>query len=139
VFKELKLIEQWGSGIKRIKLTCKEYGLKEPLIQEKNDFVDVELYRPIIIGTDEKTLETVGKLAEAVGKPAEVTIVVFDQEQQVLDYLKEHKTIVSKMTEQLLGIKESRARELLKKMVEKNLIAKSGSGKNTYYNLQIIK
>lgn len=45
VFKELGLIEQWGSGINRIKTICKEKGLQEPKIQEQNDFVDVELYR----------------------------------------------------------------------------------------------
>ena len=45
IFKELGLIEQWGSGIKRIKHSCKKAGLKEPVITEKNDFVDVEIYR----------------------------------------------------------------------------------------------
>jgi ATP-dependent DNA helicase RecG len=47
VFKELNLIEQWGSGIRRIKRSCFDLGLREPLIQEKNDFVDVEIWRPI--------------------------------------------------------------------------------------------
>lgn len=45
IFKELGLIEQWGSGIKRIKHFCKKAGLKEPVITKKNDFVDVEIYR----------------------------------------------------------------------------------------------
>jgi len=47
VFKELGLIEQWGSGIARIKKSCFDIGLKEPKIVEMNDFVDVEFYRPI--------------------------------------------------------------------------------------------
>lgn len=48
VFKELGLIEQWGSGINRIKTICKENELKDPKIEEQNDFVDVEFFRPII-------------------------------------------------------------------------------------------
>ena len=35
VFKELNYIEQWGSGIRRIKSSCKARGLKEPEIVEK--------------------------------------------------------------------------------------------------------
>ncbi len=45
VFKELNYIEQWGSGILRIKSSCKARGLKEPEVVEKGDFVDVSLYR----------------------------------------------------------------------------------------------
>jgi ATP-dependent DNA helicase RecG len=48
VFKELGYIEQWGSGIQRIKAACLAQGLAEPRIQEKGDFVDVEFYRPIV-------------------------------------------------------------------------------------------
>lgn len=45
VFKELNYIEQWGSGIKRIKSSCLNYGLKEPIIKETGDFVSVDIYR----------------------------------------------------------------------------------------------
>ena len=48
VFKELGLIEQWGSGINRIMLACKKAGLDQPKIREQGDFVDVEFYRPKI-------------------------------------------------------------------------------------------
>ncbi|WP_041740115.1 RNA-binding domain-containing protein, partial [Echinicola vietnamensis] len=46
VFKELGLIEQWGSGINRIISACKGYGLQTPIIQEKNDYFDNEFIRP---------------------------------------------------------------------------------------------
>lgn len=48
VFKELGLIEQWGSGINRIMLACKKAELDQPKIREQGDFVDVEFYRPKI-------------------------------------------------------------------------------------------
>jgi len=50
VFKELGYIEQWGSGIQRIKSACLAQGLVEPRIREKGDFVDVEFYRPATAG-----------------------------------------------------------------------------------------
>lgn len=46
VFKELRRIEQWGTGLNRIIESCKEQGLDPPRIEEKNDFFDIELYRP---------------------------------------------------------------------------------------------
>jgi ATP-dependent DNA helicase RecG len=50
IFKELGYIEQWGSGIQRIKNACTAVGLTEPRIREKGDFVDVEFYRPADTG-----------------------------------------------------------------------------------------
>ncbi len=129
VFKELGLIEQWGSGIARIKSSCLEIGLKEPLIREVNDFVDVEFYRPNISKTVVKPSETVGKSSDNIEN------LTF-QEEKVIAYLEEHKKMVSKDVEGLLKIKESRTRELLKQMVEKGLIVRLGRGRSTYYVLE---
>src|SRR6056297_3432851 len=73
VFKELNYIEQWGSGIRRIKSSCKARGLKEPEIVEKGDFVDVSLYREV----------------EHVIEAVENTISLTDQEQKIIEFLKE--------------------------------------------------
>lgn len=53
VFKELNLIEQWGSGINRIMNDCKAYELQTPKIEEKNDFFDVEIIRPVPTESDQ--------------------------------------------------------------------------------------
>ena len=126
VFKELGLIEQWGSGIARIKKSCLDIGLVEPKIVEMNDFVDVEFFRPIISKTVVKTSDTVGKVSDS-------SIALSLQEEKIISYLESNKRIVSKDVEKLLGLKESRTRELLKQMVEKGIIVRLGSGRSTYY------
>lgn len=45
LFKELGLIEKWGTGIQRIKKLCTDINLNEPIFSEKNDFVDIEFPR----------------------------------------------------------------------------------------------
>jgi len=45
LFKELGLIEKWGTGINRIKKLCIDNGMKEPTFSEKNDFIDIEFIR----------------------------------------------------------------------------------------------
>jgi len=133
VFKELGLIEQWGSGIARIKSSCLEVGLKEPKIEEMNDFVDVEFYRPNSVELVPNKKETVGKPSDTVGKPSDN---LTSQEEKTIQYLNEHERVASKEIEKLLGIKESRTRELLKSMVDKGLIERVGAGRSTYYVLK---
>lgn len=52
IFKELSLIEQWGTGIGRIITSCKEHGLDTPRISEQNDFFDIEIKRSKAITDD---------------------------------------------------------------------------------------
>ena len=68
VFKELGYIEQWGSGIQRIKSACLAQGLVEPRIREKGDFVDVEFYRPVSAGA---VPDSAGKVPDSAGKVPE--------------------------------------------------------------------
>jgi predicted nuclease of restriction endonuclease-like (RecB) superfamily len=58
---------------------------------------------------------------------------VSDHEQRVLDCLQTQDSITSKAVEGLVGVKEARARRILKEMVDKELIEKRGRGRSTYY------
>ena len=121
VFKELNYIEQWGSGIRRIKSSCKARGLKGPEILEKGDFVDVSLYREVVNST------------ENIGDVSFLT----DQEQRIVDFLKEHdETIRTKYAKNVLNVEERRAREILKDLVEKKVIDKKEKGPSTFYQLK---
>ncbi|WP_128425438.1 ATP-binding protein [Gudongella oleilytica] len=121
VFKELNYIEQWGSGIRRIKSSCEDRGLKEPEILEKGDFVDVSLYREVASST------------ENIGSGSFLT----DQEQKIVEFLKEHDDIIrTKDAKIVLSVEERRAREILKDLVEKQVIDKKGKGPSTFYKLK---
>lgn len=62
-----------------------------------------------------------------------------EQERVILEYLFENKSIKSKQVEELLDIKESRARELLRLiMVEKGFIGKHDQGRSTFHQLKSI-
>ncbi len=118
VFKELNYIEQWGSGIRRIKSSCKERGLKEPEIVEKGDSVDVSLYREVIH-------------AEVV---REDQISLTEQEEKIIEFLKAHNNqLRTKDAKSVLGVEERRAREILKDLVDKQVIIKKGKGPSTFY------
>lgn len=130
VFKELNLIEQWGSGINRIISDCKEYGLQTPKIDEKNDFFDVEIIRSQMI-VEGMSSDTVGEPSESRRIPSECN----EQQKMVLEYIYENGSAKSKQIENLLQIKESRTRELLRGMVGKGYIEKKGQGRSTFYTI----
>jgi ATP-dependent DNA helicase RecG len=121
VLKELNYIEQWGSGIRRIKSSCKARGLKEPEILEKGDFVDVSLYRKVI----------------AMPKNKEDNKPLSDQEEKIIEFLKEHDGIIkTKDVKSILGVEERRARVILNKLINKHIIEKRGNGSRTIYALK---
>lgn len=62
IFSELKLIEQWGSGIKRMIQACEDAGLPPPLFEEIGPRIRVTFYKekikqPNIDGVDKEILE----------------------------------------------------------------------------------
>jgi ATP-dependent DNA helicase RecG len=68
-------------------------------------------------------------------KPADTGGKVAEQELIILNYLKEHKKITTAKVKELLNIKDSRAKEILKSMTDNLIIQKLGSGRNTYYGV----
>jgi ATP-dependent DNA helicase RecG len=65
------------------------------------------------------------------GKPADCS----EQEKVVLDYLFENGFVKSGRVEELLTIKDSRSRELLKQMLDKGFIERHGQGRSTFYTI----
>lgn len=118
VFKELNYIEQWGSGIRRIKSSCKARGLKEPEIVEKGDFVDVSLYREVALKKD----ITLNKNRFT------------DHQKTVIDYLNENENRIStKEASIILGISDRATRTVLGTMVEMNILIRIDKGPQTHY------
>jgi len=155
VFKELGYIEQWGSGIQRIKSACIAQGLAEPRIREKGDFVDVEFYRPAAgVG---KTAETGGSTPENVRKETgapdydrkrlsaddygRLRTITDDLESlgsdevRILNHLLDHAQITRKEATEVLEQGKSKAHLVLRRLVTKGLIARRGQGRGTCYVL----
>jgi ATP-dependent DNA helicase RecG len=125
-------IEQWGSGIARIKSACEAQGLTEPRIREKGDFVDVEFYRPKP-DSAEKVPDT-GE--EMPGRPGFTQIVpdsVASRARTILAFIDLHGHITAPEIATLLAVKERRARAVLKDITDRGLLAKRGSARQTVY------
>jgi ATP-dependent DNA helicase RecG len=95
VFKELKLIEQWGSGLQRILAVSTQEGLKPPLIEEHNNQFRLTLY-------SERS------------KPRQIAI----WEGVMLKHLANYPSITTKEAAKIWKVSDRTARTRLKTMVE---------------------
>jgi ATP-dependent DNA helicase RecG len=143
VFKDLNYIEQWGSGISRIKNMCARAGLKEPQILEKGDYVDVEIYRNINTEAENKSAgladESAGladKSAGLAGESSDLKNKKLEEQYSIIKkYLNENDRIQTSEAKEILNLQVRRSREVLKALVELGFLIKKGKGRGTYYTL----
>ena len=133
LFKELGYIESWGSGISRIRETCKQLDIGFS-IEETGDFVRVVFRRPEATGSDRKRPEaTVSdwKQPEATAGGRKR----LPETDKIISYLKENGEIRKKDVMEILNCKETKAKTILKQLsgVE---IEKIEKGIYTYYILK---
>jgi predicted HTH transcriptional regulator len=114
VFRELKLIEQWGSGMQRIIATCAERSLMPPLFEDFTTEFKVTLYSGVEVRVP---LLTEGKtISYDVGK--------------LIAFLQHNKQVSSKQAAELLGIASRNARAKLKKLLDAGVLVRVGSNKH---------
>ncbi len=107
VFRELQIIEQWGSGLQRILGTCKKQGLKKPLIEELNNQFRLTLYSNQI---EEIEIEPWGKL--------------------MMKFLKEEGEVSPKDAAKIWKVSTRTARDRLKALQEDGFILRIGKSTN---------
>lgn len=104
VFKELNLIEQWGSGLQRILAVCERQGLQKPLIEEMNNQFKLTLYSTRVGVAKKHSWESL-----------------------LIEQLKNRGSITPKEAADLWNITTRAARSRLKKMVEEGVIHRIAS------------
>jgi predicted HTH transcriptional regulator len=99
LFRELQLIEQWGSGLQRILSVCKKEGLKAPVIEEQNNHFRLTLYAKRI---EQRQLS--------------------EWEEILMRHLQDHTSVTTKEAAQIWNVTDRTARTRLKGMVEVGMI-----------------
>lgn len=137
-FRNIGYADQLGSGVRNLFKYSKYYSGKIP------EFMEGDIFR-IVVPLDDSysydfgTIEN--KSADKVPISADKMPIKFyerdlsEQERMVVDYLQTHDKITTSKAEELLGIKQRRAREILKEMTDKEVLLKCGAYKSTVYVL----
>ncbi|MGC9030559.1 MAG: ATP-binding protein, partial [Desulfomonilaceae bacterium] len=107
VFRELGLIEQWGSGIGRMIAACNEAGIAAPSFEEIGNSFRVTLYNKRTSPSEEKRSLWQAELKE---------------------YLREHGEIGTAQAARLWNVSDRAARSRLQHLVKKGLLTEIGTG-----------
>src|SRR6056297_1177436 len=79
-----------------------------------------------------KPPETAGKVPETAGKTPQKKGGT-ENENAILNFLSQHEKITRKDVEELIAVKDRRAREILSEMVKNGVLKKEGKSRNIYY------
>jgi len=117
VFSRMEIIEEWGTGIRRIIKRAQEFGLSEPEFLEIGDTFRVNLYRK----ADKKPIK-------ADKKPIKT-----EREELVMMFVEENGSITNREARELLGLAESTVKRILKEMVKEEKLMEKGDRKTRKY------
>jgi len=104
VFRELKLIEQWGSGLQRIMDACHQRGLQEPTFEELHNQFRVTLYSTKIR-----------------------KMVLESWQRKFIEHLQKKESVSTKQAAAFWKMSSRNARIRLKQLIDKGLIKKIGT------------
>lgn len=105
IFRELNLIEQWGSGLGRMLSICQQQGIPLPRFEELGNFFRTTLYHN-------------------VSKP----IGVEKWQKQIIEYLKMHKEIWPKHAQELWKVTSRTTSSRLKKLCAQGILVEISTG-----------
>lgn len=165
-FSYMNLIEGWGTGIPKLFREMREYGLSDPEFVDMEIALRINLYRaeeaavgkamemPDVIREMPNLYqrvpvsprdmpdicriipESAGYVPDNAGECRIYAGKMPRQQAEIYRKIAQNGEITSSEVEILLGVKQRRARAVLKSMVESGIIRKVGAAKNTRYVLQ---
>lgn len=127
IFHRLKLIESYGTGIRRIFKLYEDCPLQPKIAVTPNAF-------KLILPNQNNVVTSLEDAAAPVSSQPAVQIT--PQMELVLDYLREYGEVSDEGLQELLNVKRTRAYLLARQMTEAGLIERSGRGTAKRYRLQ---
>lgn len=124
VFSRMKIIESWGTGIKRMFSSCKEYGIREPELLEIGDSFRVNLYRPSYNEVHQSSPKS-----SLIGSPKNVN----QTQKKILAMILENPEITQTAMAEKLDISSRAIKKNIKVLVDKGLVERIGSARKGYW------
>ncbi|RIV16971.1 helix-turn-helix domain-containing protein [Mycoplasmopsis gallopavonis] len=143
VFREIGLADELGSGMRNTNKYVRLYSGQKPTFLEKNIFKTVIPIKEIAIqkvGPDKVPISADKVPISADKVPISEDNYLFDNNQlrYIVDFAKNKESFTKKEIETLLGIKDTRAKILIRKLVEQGFLEKLGENRNRRYQLKKI-
>ena len=136
VFSRMKIIESWGTGIKRMFSSCREYGIREPELLEIGDSFRVNLYRPSYNLHLQSELESIPK-SELESVPKSTLKTLNKTQQKIADIISDNPKVTQSEMAKQMKLSLSAIKKSMREMVEVGAIERVGSSKGGYWKVKI--
>jgi len=124
-FKEIGVIERYGTGIKRIFDICEVYGIIPPKFEEVFNGFRVTLFKEKLKVTDKVTDKGTDKVTDNLS----------ENQIQIVRMMQHNKYITTKELSDKIKISQRKIKENISKLKGKGLIKRIGSAKAGYWKL----
>ena len=137
MFNLIDIGERAGSGIPNIFRVWREQGWGVPVISESFDPDRIMLSLVFKKSDDKKaTIKSDDKKVTIKSDDKKVTIKTARQKNEIITYLTDHVSAKNTDIAELLGVKSTRVKQLLKELLDEGVIVAEGSNKKRVYKLK---
>lgn len=126
VFSRMRIIESWGTGIKRMFSSCREYGIREPELLEIGDSFRVNLYRPSYSEVHQSSPKSSLK-----SSPKGLN----QTQQRIIEMILNDPKVTQKEMAEELNITVRAVKKSIKEMQEKSILERIGGARGGYWRL----
>ena len=128
VFSRMRIIESWGTGVKRMFSSCREYGIKEPELKEIGESFRVNLYRPSYSEVHQSSPKS---------SPKSSPMKLNATQQKIVNMIADNSKITQTVMAERLGITARAVKKNIKELAEMNVLERVGTARSGYWNLKM--
>ena len=146
VFSQMGLVESWGTGIKKIIDSAKEYGLREPEFIEMPETFCVNLFRKALpTRSDEHVSENVGESSVKFGKSSVKNsakfgdIMLTGTQMEIVQRIEVDNRISAKHISEELSLSVRAIEKNIKELRDKGVLVRHGSARGGYWEVVKMK
>ena len=118
IFSRMKIIESWGTGIKRMYHSCREYGIKEPELLEIGDSFRVNLYRPSYDKNNKSSSKSLNST-----------------QNRILEMIQKNPKVTQENMAKKAEVSKRAIQKNIREMVELGIIKREGTARSGYWKI----
>ena len=136
VFSRMRIIESWGTGIKRMFSSCREYGIRDPELLEIGDSFRVNLYRPSYSGNDAQSSPKSSPKSSSKSSPKSSLNGLNATQQKIMQMIRKNSRITQAEMAEIIKISRRAVQKNIKELVDQGIIVHEGSTRNGYWKIK---
>ena len=136
VFSRMRIIESWGTGIKRMFSSCREYGIRDPELLEIGDSFRVNLYRPSYSGNDAQSSPKSSPKSSSKSSSKSSPNGLNATQQKIMQMIRKNSRITQAEMAEIIKISRRAVQKNIKELVDQGIIIHEGSTRNGYWKIK---